>query len=65
MPDYLLLLALLPVGAEPGAHESNSQPLEPTVVGGLSEEPVPDSFSAGAESTTCRGFEVSALKYSI
>ena len=48
----ILSEALNPVAGEPPGHELNSQPEEPTVVGGASDEPVPDLFSAGAESTT-------------
>ena len=50
LPTWNLgMLAFLPVGGLPPAQELNSQPLFPTVVGGASSEPVPDSFSAGAE----------------
>lgn len=46
------LLAFAPTAGELGGQLLNSQPLEPTGVGGESDDPVPDLFSAGAESTT-------------
>ena len=59
------MVASLPVGGAPAGHVPNSQPPEPTVVAGASLEPVPDSFSEGAERTTCTSFHRhELLKYS-
>ena len=41
-----------PVAGELGGQDENWHPDDPTVVGVASDEPVPDSFSAGAERTT-------------
>lgn len=41
--------ALKPVAGEPAGQEPNWQPLLPTVLGGVSEDEVPDWFSAGED----------------
>ena len=56
---HLGILSFLPVGGELGGHDINSQPSFLTCVGVLSAEPVPDSFSAGAEIIEEKPSEVS------
>lgn len=43
------MLSFLPVAGECGGQLENSQPLLSTSVGGASDDPLPDWFSAGAE----------------
>ena len=53
--------ALKPVAGEPAGHEPNWQPLLPTVLGGVSEDEVPDWFSAGEDKTAAKPAVVSVL----
>lgn len=53
--------ALKPVAGEPAGHEPNWQPPLPTILGGVSEEEVPDWFSAGEDKTAAKPAVVNVL----
>jgi hypothetical protein len=53
--------ALKPVAGEPAGHEPNWQPLLPTILGGVSEDEVPDWFSAGEDKTAAKPAVVNVL----
>jgi hypothetical protein len=52
---------LKPIAGAPAGHDPNWQPLLPTVVAGVSEDEVPDWFSAGEESTAANPAVVKVL----
>jgi hypothetical protein len=53
--------ALKPVAGEPAGHDPNWQPLLPTVLGGESDDEVPDWFSAGEDKMEEKPAAVSVL----